>query len=490
MMARDLVAGIDSSTQSCTVVLRQVSDGAVIATARAPHPPTTPPKSEQCPDAWWSALQSALADVSEFIPRIAALSVGSQGHGLVMLDEEGQPLCKAKLWNDTESGREARELLEKLSAEVWSARTGSVPAPAMTVSKIAWMQRHRPELMARIRHIMLPANFLSYRLTGKSFTERGLATGTGYFNPFEDKWEPELADLAAPGLDWEVILPEIVASDAVGGVVSNCSAIPDLEGCLVAAGSGDNMTAALGMGVQNGDLVISLGTSGTLYAVTSEGVKDPLGTINGYADATGAFMPMITTLNSAKVADAFRRVLRCSHAEFDELALSAEAGANGVTLVPYLDGERTPNLPGATGQLVGLRSDVQPGQIARAVVEGVLCGLLEGERHMSQHGVDTTGGRLIVTGGASQSRAFRQVLADLTGRPIWATVSPDAASAGAAVQAMAALVGKPCEEVAQLWQPEITIVAEPDARSVSRAAEIRERYRNHADSVAAEFLNL
>lgn len=485
-MARDLVAGIDSSTQSCTIVLRQVSDGTVIATARAPHPPTTPPKSEQCPDSWWTALQTAFADLSEFVPRIAALSIGSQGHGLVMLDESGKPLCKAKLWNDTESGREARELLEKLPAEVWSARTGSIPAPAMTVSKIAWMQRNRPELMGKIRHLMLPANFLSYRLTEKSFTERGLATGTGYFNPFENIWEPELADFAAPGLDWPNILPEIIASDAVGAAVSGLKETPQLDGCLVAAGSGDNMTAALGMGAQNGDLVISLGTSGTLYAVTSEGVKDPSGTINGYADATGAFMPMITTLNSAKVADAFRRVLRCSHEEFDALALSSEPGANGVTLVPYLDGERTPNLPGATGRLVGLRSNIEPGQIARAVVEGVLCGLLEGERHLSQHGVDTTGGRLIVTGGASQSRAFRQVLADLTNRPVWATVSPDAASAGAAVQAMAALSGKSCDEVARMWQPEMMIVAEPDASSASMSDEIRNRYREQADLVAAE----
>lgn len=484
-MARDLVAGIDSSTQSCTIVIRQVSDGAVIATARAPHPPTTPPKSEQCPDCWWTALQAGFSDLSEFVPRIAALSIGSQGHGLVMLDDAGEPLCKAKLWNDTESGREARELLEKLPAKDWSARTGSIPAPAMTVSKIAWMQRNRPELMARIRHLMLPANFLSYRLTGKAFTERGLATGTGYFNPFEDKWEPDLADLAAPGLDWSAILPAIIPSNGVGAEAKALQEIPGLEGCLVAAGSGDNMTAALGMGAQNGDLVISLGTSGTLYAVTSEGVKDPSGAINGYADATGAFMPMITTLNSAKVADAFRRVLRCTHEEFDELALSSRPGADGVVLVPYLDGERTPNLPGATGQLAGLRSNLEPGQIARAVVEGVLCGLLEGERHLSQHGVDTTGGRLIVTGGASQSQAFRQVLADLANRPVWATVSPDAASAGAAVQAMAALSGKNCDEIARQWQPEMSIVAEPDPSAAAMSDDIRNRYREQADLVAA-----
>lgn len=484
-MARDLVAGIDSSTQSCTIVIRQVSDGAVVATARAPHPPTTPPKSEQCPDSWWTALQACFSELSEYVPRIAALSIGSQGHGLVMLDEAGKPLCKAKLWNDTESGREARELLEKFPAQDWSARTGSIPAPAMTVSKIAWMQRNRPELMARIRHIMLPANFLSYRLTGKSFTERGLATGTGYFNPFEDKWEPDLADLAAPGLDWLEILPAIIASNAVGGEAADVQEIPGLQGCLVAAGSGDNMTAALGMGAQNGDLVISLGTSGTLYAVTSEAVRDPSGAINGYADATGAFMPMITTLNSAKVADAFRRVLRCTHEEFDELALSSKPGADGVVLVPYLDGERTPNLPAATGQLTGLRSNLEPNQIARAVVEGVLCGLLEGERYLSQHGVDTSGGRLIVTGGASQSRAFRQVLADLANRPVWATVSPDAASAGAAVQAMAAFTGETCDEVARQWQPEMTIVAEPDSSSAAMSDDIRNRYREQADLVAA-----
>lgn len=476
-LSRDLVAGIDSSTQSCTVLLRRIADGGVVAQARTLHPVTTPPRSEQAPEAWWQALRAAFGELAAYLPRIAAVSVGAQGHGLVMLDGDGLALRDAKLWNDTESAPDAKRLRELLPVAEWARRTGSVPAPALTVSKLAWTERTHPGLVARARHILLPSDYLVFRLSGRAITERGIASGTGYLDPFRNAWDLELARLAVADVDWQRVLPEIVDSSAAVGEVTDASGLAGLAGAVVGAGSGDNMTAALGMGIQPGDVVISFGTSGTIYGVTPLGIQDATGAINGYADASGAFLPMITTMNSAKVTDAFRRLLRTDVEEFDRLALATAPGAGGVVLVPYLDGERSPNLPDATGTLTGLRSDVTPGQVARAAVEGVICGLLEGGDLLAAHGL-ATDGRLIVTGGASRSQAYRQVLADLTGKPVWTCDLPEAAAAGAAVQAAAALLGRSTAELAADWRPDYAIVAEPDRQATGRAAEVRGNYRS------------
>ncbi|MBO9124941.1 MULTISPECIES: xylulokinase [unclassified Rhizobium] len=476
-MQRDLVAGVDSSTQSCTVVLRRLEDGAVVAEARKPHPPTTPPRSEQAPEAWWQALVSAFGELTTYLPRIAGISVGGQGHGLVMLGEDGLPLRDAKLWNDTESAHDASILREMLPQKDWATRTGSVPAAALTVSKLAWTERTHPGMVAKARRIMLPSDYLLYRLSGRATTERGVSSGTGYFNPFTNSWDFALADLAVPNIDWETVLPEIIGSSEGSGPVQRIDGLEALQGAVVGAGSGDNMTAALGMGIREGDVIISFGTSGTLYGRTTVGIKDATGSINGYADAADAFLPMITTLNSAKVTDAFRRILRATTEEFDTLALATEPGARGLVLVPYLDGERTPNLPDATGILAGIRSDVEPGQIARAAVEGVICGLLEGGDYLASLGVERDG-RLIVTGGASRSKAYRQILADLTGKQVWTCDLPEAAAAGAAVQAAAAVTGGHTSEITEKWEPRYEVVAEPRERDAARMEEVRGAYRS------------
>jgi xylulokinase len=476
-MERHLVAGIDTSTQSCTVVVRRLVDGAFVAEGRAPHPATTPPRSEQDPRDWWRALNEAFGQVASHLPSIAALSVGGQGHGLVMLDADDEPIRPAKLWNDTESAPDAAKLGTRLSAREWAARTGSVPGPALTISKLAWTRRCHPEALSRAVRIMLPADYLIYRLGHRSVTERGGSSGTGYFDPSLDQWDIELADMAAPGLAWEKILPEIIPSGAAAGQVARMPEMESLVGAVVGAGSGDNMTAALGLGINRGDTVISLGTSGTVYALTEAPVQDSSGAINGYADATGHFMPMITTLNAAKVTDFFRRLLGVDTNRFDAMALAAEPGSAGVVVVPYLDGERTPNLPHASGHVHGLRSNTAPGQIARAAVEGVLCSLLEGRDLLRAAGAEMSG-RLILTGGAARSRAYQQVLADLTGEPVYISKSEEAAAAGAAVQAAAALTGRPVETIARDWAPELTQVAEPQPGL--RVAAIRSAYREAA----------
>lgn len=482
-MTRDLVAGIDSSTQSCRVVLRRRDDGAFVAQAQAPHPPTTPPVSEQAPEAWWTALMTCFTELKGFLERIAAISVGGQGHGLVLLDGADHSLRPAKLWNDTESAPDARALLELLPAIAWARRTGSVPAPALTISKLAWTERRHPGLVAKARRILLPFDYIAYRLSGHAVTERGGASGTGYFNPFDNSWDLELADLAVPDIEWAAKLPDILPSNGAAGKVPDSADLGGLTGATVGTGTGDNMTAALGLAVKPGDTVVSLGTSGTIYGVTETGVRDATGAINGYADATGAFMPMVTTLNAAKVTDAMRRLLDVSHEVFAELALSAPPGANGLVLVPYFDGERTPNLPNATGALTGLRPTVTRAGFTRAAVEGVLCGLLEGGDLLAQHGVKQDG-RLILTGGAARSKSYRQVLADLTGRPVWICPLTETGAAGAAVQAEAALTGASTAEVAAAWAPALEIAAEPDPAAVAAAPGIRQAYREAAAAAA------
>jgi xylulokinase len=471
-MARTLVAGIDSSTQSTTVVLRRLADGKVVGEARSPHPPTTPPRSEQDPVCWWNALLEALKQLRPQLDQIAAISVGGQGHGLVLLGKDNVALRPAKLWNDTEPAPDAALLRRLLPPADWAERTGSVPGPALTVSKLAWTERCYPGLVRRAAHVLLPFDYISYQLSGNKVTERGGSSGTGYFNPFSNSWDLELASLATPGLDAEKV-PAIVESGQAAGRISQMP-FPELNGALVGAGTGDNMAAALGLGIEEGDTVMSLGTSGTVYSVTSIGVQDPSGAINGYADATGRFMPMVTTLNAAKVTDCIRRLLGATTEEFDSLALEAREANDSLILIPYLDGERTPDLPDATGRLLNLRSVTSRAELARAAVEGVLCGLLEGLDLLGEQGVRPDR-RFVLTGGAARSKAFRQTLADLTGKPIWIASIAEAAAAGAAVQAAAALYGEPVSKIAVRWAPDLELGAEPDLKFPRLA--VRERYR-------------
>ena len=476
-MARTLVAGVDSSTQSSTVVLRQLADGKVVGEARAPHPPTTPPRSEQDPASWWNALMDALKQLQPQLDQIAAISVGGQGHGLVLLGKDNVALRPAKLWNDTEAAPDAARLRKLLPPADWAERTGSVPGPALTVSKLAWTERCYPGLIGRAAHVMLPFDYIIYQLSGNKVTERGGCSGTGYFNPFSNKWDLELASLATPGLDSNKV-PAIVESAQAAGKITQIP-FSELNGVLVGPGTGDNMAAALGLGIEEGDTVMSLGTSGTVYSVTPVGTKDGSGAINGYADATGRFMPMVTTLNAAKVTDCIRRLLGVSIQEFDSLALEPRQANESLILIPYLDGERTPDLPDATGRLLNLRSNSTQAQVARAAVEGVLCGLLEGLDLLAKQGIRLDG-RFILTGGAARSKAFRQTLADLTGEPIWIATVAEAAAAGAGVQAAAALFGEPISKIARRWAPDLELAAEPDLEFPREA--VRECYRTAADN--------
>jgi xylulokinase len=471
-----LVVGVDSSTSACKVQVRDVDSGAVVASGRAAHPPTSPPRSEQHPAAWEKAFHAACAEAALPASQTpAAISFAAQQHGLVVLGDDGEVLRPAKLWNDTESAPDTGMLLAALPGGQagWAAACGSVPLPSFTITKLHWLRRCEPDTFGRVAGVLLPHDWLTFRLTGRRTTDRGDASGTGYWSPRESRYRDDILRLVSSDIDWGAALPEVLAPTAIAGEWRGA-------GIPVAAGTGDNMAAALGLGLRPGDLALSLGTSGTAFTVSNEPAADPTGAVAGFADATGRYLPLVCTMNATKVTDAMARVLGVDRAQFDALALEAPAGAGGLVLVPHLDGERTPNRPGASGTLSGLRTDVTPAQLARAAVEGVVCNLLAGADAL---GTATTRGRVFLVGGAANSPAYRRVVADLTGRAVRVPAEQELVAAGAAVQAAAVRHGHDFARVAEAWGLGRGETVEPDD-TVDRAS-IRSAYADAVEAASA-----
>jgi len=435
-----LVAGVDSSTQSCKVVVCDAESGRVVRIGRAPHPSGT----ETHPDAWWDALQTAIAGAGG-IDDVAALSVGGQQHGMVALDAAGEVVRPALLWNDTRSAPDAEELIrargngdDEAGRRWWADTVGVVPVASFTATKLAWMARAEPQNAARTAAVCLPHDWLSWRLAGGGpglgtggldalATDRSDASGTAYFDAASSDYRTDIVD----GILGRVpVLPRVLAPFEAQGRTAS--------GALVGPGTGDNAAAALGVGAVSGDVVISIGTSGTVFAVSDTPVHDASGLIAGFADATGRHLPLACTMNASLVLDAVARLLGVDPAGFDELARSGSA--DGLRLVPYLAGERTPNLPDATGALLGITlSNLTPAGLARAAVEGVVCSLADALAALEQAGV--TASRALVVGGGARYRAVQDAAADILGLPL---VFPDPAeyvALGAARQAAAVLTG-------------------------------------------------
>ncbi|HEV7898713.1 MAG TPA: xylulokinase [Planosporangium sp.] len=421
------VAGIDSSTQSTKVVVCDAETGKVVGEASAPHPDGT----EVHPDAWWSALQAATAD--GLLDDVAAIGVGAQQHGLVALDEAGEVVRSALLWNDTRSASAAEDLVRDLGGPAaWADAVGSVPVASFTVTKLRWLAEHEPHHAARVADVMLPHDWLTWRLLGPGsspVTDRGDASGTGYWSPATGEYREDILERAFGRVPR---LPRVLRPNEVAGETRS--------GARLSAGTGDNMAAALGLDARTGDVVVSLGTSGTAFAVHGSPVADPTGTVAGFADATGEYLPLVCTLNAARVLTATAAMLGTDLSGLDRLALSAPAGAEGLVLLPYLEGERTPNLPDATGTLAGLRrTNMTPPNLARAAVEGMLCGLADGLAALRALGVEVR--RVLLIGGASRSRAVRAVAPTVFGAPVVVPEPGEYVALGAARQAAWALAG-------------------------------------------------
>ncbi len=404
---------------------------------------------------WWSAFEqaygSALADAGK--AEVVGISVAGQQHGMVTLDASGETLRPAKLWNDTESAADAGWLCKQLPGgpAQWAVSVGSVPVAAFTITKLSWLHRTDPESWSRLAHVVLPHDWLTYKMTGQLVSDRGDASGTGYWSPLTGDYRWDLLEIVDRDRDWSQAVPRVAAPTEVVG---------HWRGIPVACGTGDNMGAALGLGLAAGTAVISIGTSGTAFAVSDTPTADPSGLVAGFADASGRYLPLACTLNATKVTDAVARVLGVGRDEFIALALAAPAGAGGLTLLPYFDGERTPNLPGASGWMAGLRSDVSREQMARAAVEGVCCSLLDAlDAIRAVAPVD----RVVLVGGGARSLAYRTVFADLCDIPVGTADADEAVATGACVQAAAVALSQAHAEVAQRWALGAVTALEPTA---------------------------
>ena len=431
-----LVMGVDSSTQSCKVVVTDAASGAVVREGRAAHPDGT----EVDPAAWWDALREAIVAAGG-MGDVDAWSIGGQQHGMVAPDAEGRVIRDALLWNDTRSADAAEALIDELGADSLAERTGLVPVASFTITKLRWLRDAEPENAARVAAVALPHDWLTWRLRGfgpagesaqgpvleELVTDRSDASGTGYWSP--EAWAP-----AVDGYDRDLFVSALGHDAVLPRVLGPAEWVTDADGRRVAPGAGDNAGAALGVGAATGDVVVSIGTSGTVFAVSASRTVDSSGTVAGFADADGGFLPIVVTLNAARVLDAIARLLGVDHAELSDLALAAESGAGGLTLLPYFEGERTPNLPDATASLTGMTlASTTRENLARAAVEGMLSGLGAGLDALRD--LDVPLERALLIGGAAQSPAVRAIAPDVLGLPVEVPPPGEYVALGAARQA-------------------------------------------------------
>lgn len=478
-----LVAGVDSSTQSCKVVVRELATGATVRAGRAPHPDGT----EVDPEEWWQALRAAIADAGG-IDDVAAISIAGQQHGMVVLDAEGRVIRPALLWNDTRSAQAASDLIDDVGAAEFARRTGSVPVASFTLTKLRWLADAEPENAAHVAAIALPHDWLTWRVRGygpagegplgpvlsELTTDRSDASGTSYFDPAASTYDRDLLARAlrppdAPVPNEGILLPRVLDPWAAQTVEAEMPSFGTTTstggGLVVGAGAGDNAAAALGLGATTGDVVVSIGTSGTVFAVTDEPVRDESGTVAGFADAAGGFLPLVATLNAARTLAAIAAVLGTDHGELGRLALAAEPGSGGLVLTPYFEGERTPNLPDATASLTGMTlASTTPENLARAAIEGMLCGLADGLDALTRCGVEAR--RILLIGGAAQNAAVATIAAQVFNLPVVVPEPGEYVAAGAAVQAAWALTGE-----RPTWEASIASRPASDYRPI-----IREQY--------------
>lgn len=452
-----LVAGIDSSTQSCKVVIRDAETGRLVRQGRASHPDGT----EVHPDAWWAALQQAIEQAGG-LDDVAAVSVAGQQHGMVALDENGDVVRPALLWNDTRSAGAAADLITELGGgAAWADAVGIVPVASFTLTKLRWLARQEPENAAKVAAVCLPHDWLTWKLSGSTDisdlkTDRSDASGTLYWSAKTNQYRHDLLEL---GFGRALIVPEVLGPTGIAGHLPN--------GAPLGPGAGDNAAAALGTGALPGDVIVSIGTSGTVFASSAVAPNDPTGTVAGFADTTGRFLPIVVTLNAARVLDAAAKMLGVDHGRLSELALSAPAGADGLVLVPYLEGERTPNRPDATGAIHGLTLKTStPGHIARAAVEGMLCALADGLDALTATGAEAD--RIVLVGGGANSEAVRRIAPALFGKPVLVPPPGEYVADGAARQAAWITAGG---DTPPAWSAETPAVYEDDSVPL-----IREQY--------------
>lgn len=450
--------GVDSSTQSCKAVLLDPESGEVVREGTTPHPDGTAVD----PRAWTDALAASLGSLGD-TSAAAGIGIAGQQHGMVALDAAGEPVHDALLWNDTRSAEDSRTMREELGDAFWLEHTNLVPVPSFTITKLAWLARTLPDAAARVESVLLPHDYLNAFLTGEEVTDRSDASGTGYFSPLEDAYQPEILERFFGRVPR---LPRVLGTHESGGTVHR----EVLPNATLAPGMGDNAAVALGLELQPGEVAVSIGTSGTVFASTPRPTHDASGTVAGFADALGGHLPLLATLNAARVLRSTAETLGVTLEEFNALASSAPVDAGGLTLLPYLDGERTPNLPEATGTLLGItRENLRPETIARASLLGILNSLADGLDTLRGLGVPVE--TVVLAGGGARSSALQEAAAGVFGVPVEIPEPREYAAIGAARQAAWTATG----ELPTFARP-VGRRVEPAPGQAESFAAVRERY--------------
>jgi xylulokinase len=441
---RTLLLGIDSGTQSTKVLVVDARDGKVLASAAQEYDllPNLPPGAkEQDPHTWRDATASgirrALRQAKAVAAEVKAIGVSGQQHGFVPLDKDGEVIRAAKLWCDTSTAAECEEIMTSAGGLKKTIKAlGNAVLPGFTASKILWLKKHEPENYERLVTVLLPHDYLNFWLTGERVMEYGDASGTALLDVRKRKWCRPIIDAIDPELSGK--LPRLIGSDEPAGVLQASTAkLLDLNpGILVSAGGGDNMMGAIGTGnTRPGVITASFGTSGTIYACAEKPIIDPDGEIAAFCDSTNRWLPLLCTMNVTVATEMVREDFGWSHEKFAAEAGRVPAGSSGLLLLPYFEGERTPNVPTGTGVWFGVnKKTFEAGHFARAAMEGVTLGMNYGLRRLAELGVKPT--QIRATGGGAKSKIWRQIMADVFDTEVVTLKVGEGAAYGAALQAL------------------------------------------------------
>jgi xylulokinase len=484
---RTLILGIDSGTQSTKVLAVDARDGKVVGTASQAYdliPGLPPGAKEQHPHTWRDAtaagIRQALRQARASGSEVVAIGISGQQHGFVPLDEAGRVIRPAKLWCDTSTAPECNEIMDKLGGLKATIRSiGNAVLPGFTASKILWLKKHEPKNYKQLAQVLLPHDYLNFWLTGEKKMEYGDASGTALMDVKKRKWSSAVIDAIDPELATK--LPDLQPSDRPAGKLQPATARSlDMPGqVLVSAGGGDNMMGAIGTGnTREGVITASFGTSGTIYACAEKPIIDPQGEIAAFCDSTNRWLPLLCTMNVTVATELMRNYLEWTHERFSAAIARVPVGAGGLILVPYLEGERTPNVPDGTGVLVGVNQRTWTAEyFARAAMEGVTLGMNYGLRRLAQLGVEPT--QIRATGGGAKSKTWRQIMADVFNAEVVTLKVGEGAAYGAALQALWCWRREKGEKVSiqqitdQFVELNPTETATPDPKTVETYRELQ-----------------
>mgnify|MGYP001156507883 CR=1 FL=1 len=444
-----IIAGLDVGTQSTKLVCYDTDTHALVASASASYGLFSAPDGtrEQDASTFVDAVATCFSQIGVSVKKsIKGIGVSGQQHGFVPLDAKGEVLAPVKLWCDTSTFRQCQELTDALGGpENVYALLGNQILPGYTASKVLALRENHPEVYVRLAHALLPHDYVNFYLTGRYVMEAGDASGTAFFDVRKKRWSEETLHAIDKDCDWSSVLPELVPSDTViGTVLPPVAKVLGLEGeVMVSAGGGDNMMSAIGTGcVENGMMAVSMGTSGTMFGSSDTVVTDPQGRLAAFCSSTNGYLPLLCTMNCTVATENVCKLFSMDVHELDSLAAGSPIGADGVVLLPYFNGERTPNYPHGKGVVGGLTNlNMTKANIARAALESAVYSLRQGLDAFSSLGF--TASRILLTGGGAKSPVWRQMVSDVMERPVDVPLIAESAAFGAALQAYWAMTGIP-----------------------------------------------